>query len=296
MEPYKIYCVTWNVNQSHPPSDLNLQSLLATTFDPPDIYAIGLQEVCMSPCSILKGENRLDYIWIINYLKGIHPYDSYQELVSIRLVGMMLTIIVKQSIVNSISKICKSSIGTGKLKLGNKGGVAVSFQLKNTLLCFVNSHFAAGKDNYGKRNSDFKEILEKVQFKDHFRTRSIIEHDQIYWLGDLNYRMTSPDDELIKRICNYQKLFYLDELFIQRKQLKRIFKDFHEGSINFPPTYKYNPLTDDWDTSSTKRCPAWCDRILWRGSKIEQISYQSVMDLRISDHKPVYAVFIAYIK
>ena len=162
-----------------PDDDLSLRELLATTEDAPDIYAVGLQEIDMKPSTIIKGESVADYSWIENLLKGVHPYDSYKELTTVRLVGMMITILVKESIIPSISNVSKSSIGTGKFKLGNKGAVAVSLKLNNTLLCFVNSHFAAGVNDCDKRNLDYCEIMDKIQFNNTLKTRSIIEHGKI---------------------------------------------------------------------------------------------------------------------
>lgn len=118
-------------------------------------------------------------------------------------------------------------------------------------------------------------------------------------MGDLNYRLVQHDNklkELFQRICNYEKLFYLDQFYTQHKQQKRVFREFSEGPITFPPTYRYTPLTDEWDNSRKKRAPAWCDRILWKGSEVEQIEYKSVQEMRLSDHKPVYSVFISHIK
>lgn len=105
----------------------------------------------------------------------------------------------------------------------------------------------------------------------------------------------SLDDDQIKSFCDYDKLFYLDQLYVEQKQKKRVFQNFQEGKITFRPTYKYDPGTDEWDSSEKNRAPAWCDRIFWKGSRIEQTVYNSVMELRMSDHKPVYGVFIAYI-
>ena len=51
-------------------------------------------------------------------------------------------------------------------------------------------------------------------------------------------------------------------------------------------------LTDDYDSSSKRRIPAWTDRIIYKkNSSMELLSYCSAGDIKISDHRPVYASF-----
>lgn len=83
----------------------------------------------------------------------------------------------------------------------------------------------------------------------------------------------------------------MDQLY-HEMQCKRVFNHYNEGIIRFRPTYKYDPGTDNWDSSEKNRAPAWCDRVLWKGERIEQLTYESVMRLQLSDHKPVYAIFL----
>lgn len=153
-EPYKIYCATWNVNLNAPSNELSLREWLATTEDAPDIYAVGLQEIDMSPETIFRGETRPDYNWIAKIMEGLHPGDVYEELTTVRLVGMMLTIAIKKSLRGSISKCSTSMVGTGTLKFGNKGAVGVSFQINETFICFLNSHLAAHVQEFERRNED----------------------------------------------------------------------------------------------------------------------------------------------
>ena len=53
----------------------------------------------------------------------------------------------------------------------------------------------------------------------------------------------------------------------------------------------YSVGTNTWDSSSKKRCPAWCDRILWKGEEVKQLSYSMHSNILPSDHKPVSALF-----
>ena len=71
-------------------------------------------------------------------------------------------------------------------KMGNKGGVAIRFELYQTSICFVNSHFAAHLPEYKKRNRNFHDISKKMIFKEIQPNKRIMDHDMIFWLGKSN--------------------------------------------------------------------------------------------------------------
>ena len=54
-----------------------------------------------------------------------------------------------------------------------------------------------------------------------------------------------------------------DQLNMERSA-GRVFVGFVEENIEFPPTYKYDPDTDRYDTSRKARIPSWTDRILYK--------------------------------
>lgn len=104
--------------------------------------------------------------------------------------------------------------------------------------------------------------------------------------------------EIVKEMLDKNDHEYVlqhDQLKVQR-DCKKVFVDYKEGPITHPPTYKYDPGTDNWDSSEKNRCPAWCDRILWRGDGIELLSYRSHPELKLSDHKPVSGLFRSSMK
>ena len=105
----------------------------------------------------------------------------------------------------------------------------------------------------------------------------------------------TPD--LIKAYADsYQlhKLLPFDQLHLQQKK-GEAFTQFHEGKIDFKPTYKYDPSTNSWDTSEKNRAPAWCDRVLFYSKEdlLDIVNYQSYPEMIISDHKPVSCLFTA---
>ena len=89
-------------------------------------------------------------------------------------------------------------------------------------------------------------------------------------------------------------LLQYDQLKIQQAA-GNTFVHYFEGDITFPPTYKYDLFSDDYDTSEKCRAPAWTDRVLFRkrrdphGTNPGKFAYYGRAELKQSDHRPVMA-------
>ncbi|CAF4664702.1 unnamed protein product, partial [Rotaria magnacalcarata] len=172
--------------------------------------------------------------------------------------------------------------------------VAIRLVLHSTSICFICAHFTAGQNEYSERNKDYKLMMEKLSFQPPSRA---IWHDHIFFLGDFNYRLTIPraQVEYFVRNGSYKELLEYDQL---KKELqeKRVFRDFEEGEIRFPPTYKYDIGSDEYDTSEKARTPSYTDRVLWRTTcpniQIKQLYYGRA-EVKTSDHRPVSSIFDA---
>ncbi|KAF2086999.1 DNase I-like protein [Saccharata proteae CBS 121410] len=66
-----------------------------------------------------------------------------------------------------------------------------------------------------------------------------------------------------------------DELHQQIKKRKAFYDGWREGPIEFLPTYKYDVGTNGvFDSSEKRRCPSWCDRILYR-TRQDKLAYEA---------------------
>lgn len=231
--------------------------------------------------------------------------NGYTLAASKQMVGLFLCVWVRSDLYGDISNLKVSCVGRGIMGyLGNKGSISMSMTLHNTTFCFICTHLASGQKEGDevKRNMDVMEILKKTKFPCSRRVPgqpkppdSILDHDKIIWLGDLNYRLTYAGDtkELLNK-NDWQALLEKDQLKLEQRA-GRIFEGWEEGRISFPPTYKYLANSDDYvgQTSISKekqRTPAWCDRILWKGDGLKQIWYERV-ESKFSDHRPVCSLF-----
>ncbi|CAI9781184.1 unnamed protein product [Fraxinus pennsylvanica] len=236
--------------------------------------------------------------------------SRYCLVASKQMVGIFLTIWIKSDVRDSVQNLKVSCVGRGLMGyLGNKGSISISMSLHQTSFCFICSHLTSGERDGDelRRNSDVMEILRKTRFPqvhgtgDENSPQTILEHDQIIWLGDLNYRiaLSYRCAKALVEMRNWKALLENDQLRIEQRQ-GHVFAGWNEGRIYFPPTYKYSNNSDRYagenmHPKEKRRTPAWCDRILWHGRGLHQLSYVRG-ESRFSDHRPVYAIFLAEVE
>ncbi|XP_038671329.1 phosphatidylinositol 3,4,5-trisphosphate 5-phosphatase 1-like [Scyliorhinus canicula] len=222
--------------------------------------------------------------------------------------NIRIVILAKPEHVNRISHISTSSVKTGIANaLGNKGAVGVSFMFNGTSFGFVNSHLTSGSEKKLRRNQNYVNILRFLNLGDKklspFDITNRFTH--LFWLGDLNYRVELPSqeaDNIVEKIKQqqYQELLTKDQL-IMEKNTKKVFLQFGEEEITFPPSYRYERDTRDIynyikqkATGLKYNLPSWCDRVLWKSYPNVHVmcqSYGCTTDIVTSDHSPVFATF-----
>ncbi|OLL23777.1 Inositol-1,4,5-trisphosphate 5-phosphatase 1 [Neolecta irregularis DAH-3] len=287
----KIFTGTYNLNGRI--SEESIEPWLHPDDSPmdADLVAVGFQEIVeLTAQQIVNADpaKRLGPdLLAIDFGK-----NEYVILRSGQLVGAALMLFGKSSSLSAVKNIECSIRKTGlKGMSGNKGGVSIRLDYENTRLCFITAHFAAGHANFQERDDDYRTIAHGLNFP----SFPLADDGAIIWLGDFNYRIALMNDDVRHYINkgDIGVLFTNDQLNLQMSANKA-FTGYQEAQITFLPTYKFDNGTDDYDSSEKQRIPAWTDRILSRGSILEQTAYYSA-PLRFSDHRPVYALFTATI-
>ncbi|KAM7541625.1 hypothetical protein Aperf_G00000043699 [Anoplocephala perfoliata] len=294
---------------------------------PTDIFAIGFEEIIdLNAGNVVAGKQSSEsQTYWGNTLQSLLDQNSetgepYVLLCTTQLVGVCIFIFLRMGLCDYIRGLSSASIKTGMGgKTGNKGAVAVRFQIGSTSLCFCCSHLTAGQTAVRERNAEMNDISQRLILSPD--KRNVLMHDHVFWFGDLNYRINLPNEEVKSLIARsaWPELQRADQLSIQR-EAKEVFNGFNEGPLCFAPTYRYDLFCDSYDTSEKQRCPAWTDRVLWRRAKLvfkkpnnspvtegingktiekmdeNKMLYKNLLvyyraEVKTSDHRPVAAVF-----
>lgn len=127
---------------------------------------------------------------------------------------------------------------------------------KDTSICCVCAHLTAGQKGFEQRIKDIIEISAKTRFMAH-HTPTIESHDYQFWFGDFNFRIDMPHFEVMRWLdllffslslliffhsvrTNELKELLLHDQLMKAREMGLAFADFHEGTITFNPTYKFD--------------------------------------------------------
>jgi phosphatidylinositol-bisphosphatase len=337
-----LFVGTWNVNAKG--KEESLEQWICADWGAnhefaPDLVAVGFQEIVDLNAVNVAVDNKTTQrsnFWCDRLVQTLNARSNsssqqqhassphYVMMLQKSLVGLLVCVFCKQAHAPRVKYVNSASVGVGVMgMMGNKGGVSIRLQFYDSTLVFVCSHLAAHTVNVVGRNQDFANVFTKTTFEigeeairevirsgslSHWAIGSssvgIRDHDLVFWLGDLNYRI--DESMMTEKVLHLSEkgilneLRVLDQLNVERAA-GRVFEGFEEGVLNFPPTYKYQPSTDLYEKRPDKklRAPAWCDRILWMAQEpehVQQVTYRRSERPNFSDHKAVYSTFRITIK
>ncbi|CAK9799917.1 Inositol polyphosphate 5-phosphatase K [Anthophora quadrimaculata] len=298
----RIYFITWNVATKYPEQDLHELLDVACTEKLktlPDMYFVGLQEVNAQPQNIVMNMLFEDP-WSKSFREVLKNYD-YVKIRTQRLQGLVLNVFCLRKHITHLRLIEAQYTRTGCGGMwGNKGAVSIRLNIYGINMCIVNTHLTPHDHLLSDRVADYNTILTNHSFTNQ-DTSKILFHDYVFWIGDLNFRLhgedlTATDINALVKKKQLKSLLTRDQLKMVMEK-GEAFAELHENSITFPPTYKYEFQSQEFDL---KRRPSWTDRILYKVNadvyddvKLNAIqrNYKSHSSYIQSDHKPVTGEF-----
>ncbi len=309
----KIYILTYNLAGASSnyvksdTSDFNLENLLfcekhkdnISFENSPEIFCIGFQEIVELNVSniVFKSNNSSVNPWTQKITNILFNKCKYQLIVKMSMVGILLLIFIKNSVLPFITELNVSSCKTGgKGILGNKGYIISQFNFKGKNFGFCSGHLNAGenKENLEQRQKEIKSIFDFNNFNS---KNKFILNDFFFIFGDLNFKIDFYKEDITnENSIKPSEIIQYKDILLKRDELINFlseFKNVKEGKINFLPTYKFIKHLDKYDLS--KKVPAWTDRILFGNNDelnyLNQIFYDDISEINISDHRPVSSLF-----
>lgn len=137
------------------------------------------------------------------------------------MVGVLIKMFVKKEVEVEVNDMCKHEVKTGFGGLtGNKGAVALRFDLKDTSFMFMNCHLAPHDHSHMERMENLRKNISESfnEFSKNVDT-STQGHNYKCVFGDLNSRMNNlTRDEILELIAakNYRELRKNDQICVNK--------------------------------------------------------------------------------
>ncbi|XP_058806156.1 inositol polyphosphate 5-phosphatase E [Phymastichus coffea] len=301
----KIFIGSWNMNNQDPHIEIN-SFIKPSVEHNVDIIIFGTQESftyvmekweykiqkAIGSTYIMKAKSQLGKLYIFLFVRyELRKFTSVHKM---------------KSVLPSTSTVLKT-----------KGAISLTLTIFGKNLLFVNTHLIPHSYNWKKRYEQLTKIVDLLGFYEsdvHRKIKNLrINFDVIFYFGDFNFRLNLPRENVMNLI---RKTHYPTEISVisSHDQLKilldtnSILQGFCETDITFPPTYKFDYGTQVLDSSQKRRTPSYTDRILHKnklqyflcnldhkliksGVMLTDIIYDSIRNVRTSDHKPVYGIY-----
>lgn len=294
----------------------------------PDIIAVGFQELLPLhlglsgfSATLLEERNALILSQIEEHAKDKQKYSLIAKVVN---VGVALLVYGRDDgVARKVCDVQTQWTGVGPFYMGNKGAVGVRFRVPGTdgevgeTFTFVCAHLTAHQRKLGSRLADYRHIVATLLFPAvpgvPGGPSTLYSTSHVFFLGDLNFRLDIPtsdtslstlDSPGLGRVLDNEsrraELKEYDQLLVQMRK-GTAFIGFHEGEFwKFKCSYKYE--LGEVDKYSSRRIPAWTDRILYAtytdspdmplGSSITNVLYTSIPGYTTSDHKPIVCLLL----
>ena len=316
----RIYVGTGNMHAKDPPE--RLAPFLPNGKGEYELYAFGTQEAERSISRSVLVSSKAKWEARLHEALG----SGYVRICRHTLTAIHLAVFIKRELLPLVSHVQSAHVATGiGNKLGNKGGIGISFQLGRTSVLLINCHLSAHQHKVHERDKDFHRIDEQLPLRpppgnsgaDDASGGACACFDAVVWFGDLNYRIRG-NRNAIEALCSHasgivrararragewagEEAYWasMREVLLANDQLRHqqmlgsAFKGFVEAPITFKPTYKFDAESDSYDTGEKRRAPAYTDRILYKGRGAETIralQYDACSQMRTSDHRHVFAL------
>ena len=284
-ETARIRANTFNANGKKPNEKLDIRDWLMNDDGDDAVVelAVGFQEIvplgAESIESARRGARRMDVDEkILRCLNSVSARNGvgggYVKITSVQLVGVYLTIFVREELIRKGSirerpPRRKSRLdffgirdGAMNVKLGNKGGCCALIKIRDTTIAFVCAHLAAGskEEDAKRRNADAAEILQKcvfapdedeqgederdfrssnsIRWEKPSRTRTIHDATVSIFFGDLNYRLNAPKDDVLEHVR------------LKSNEAELNASSFRASASNYIPFLKHDQLLNEMQSGS----------------------------------------------